>query len=108
MVPELSDHAGTASVTAPIFRARYPTLLPFTAVKCRLSQLDIDIVVCLAHPVSQFTSTPRLGRALGDVPLEIFRAYPAGVQLREELDERHDVRLLRRCRFIRICSGDGV
>lgn len=83
------------SVTSPVLPPCPPPLLPLGAVKYRLPQFDIDIVVSVAQPFPKFSATARSYGVFSYVILEVFGAYPARVEPREELDKTNDVVLLR-------------
>lgn len=83
------------SIATSVPRPRPPSLIPPPTIKRRLPKLDINLIMRPAHPLTQALPTLNLGRILGNVPLEILRADPARVELREEPHEGDHVVLLR-------------
>ena len=83
-------------ITSPILPPRPPPLLPPPTIKFLLPQLPINLIMRLTHPLAQ--PLPPLHSWLVSPPahplLEILRADPAGIDLREQGEERAHVGLL--------------
>ena len=100
--------SANSSVTAPIRWPRPPPLLPPRAVKHRLAQLHVDVVVRAAQPLPKVVAAGHARGVPGNVGLEVVGAHPARVQPREEADEAREVRLLRARRRLRVLRRDAV
>lgn len=92
----------------PILPPGPPPFFPLGAVECRLAQLAVDLVVSLAQPIAELVAASGLDGLLRYVPLEVFGAYPAGVQLCEQMHKTPDIGLLRCRRRRRVRRGDRV
>lgn len=67
------------SVAPPILPPCPPTLLPPGAVKDRLSEFLVDIVVGITQPSAKLAATAGFDRIFADVGLEVLSADPARV-----------------------------
>lgn len=81
-------------IAAPVLPPRPPPLLPLGAVKDRLAELDVDIVVRITEPLAELAAAAGLHGILADVRAKVVGTNPARVQLRKELDEADKVILL--------------
>lgn len=83
-------HFSTTSsrITPPVLPPRPPPLLPLPTIKLLLPQLDINRIMCLAHPLPKLAATAN-ARCIDLHPvLEVLGAHPARVQLAERAQER--------------------
>lgn len=97
-------------IASSILPATSPPVLPLRAIKLALPQLYVDSVMSFAHPASKFFPAAHARRIpiLLHPVLEITRAMPTWVQLREYMQERFCVGLKLRGRLDGISSRDGV
>lgn len=106
-IPSIPTHRPSKykSITPPILPPSPPPLLPKPTIKFLLPQLPIHLIMRLTHPRPEIRPPPQprlitSTRLRHPVP-EIIRTHPAGVQARENLQERPHLALL----FLRRLHG---
>lgn len=97
------------SITPSILPARPPPLFPLIAIETALTQLDINRIMRLAHPLAKLVSAadPRVIAVFHPRP-EIVRAHPTRVHLSEQVDELPSLILLCEGRSLWVCCCHGV
>lgn len=95
-------------IAAPVLPPGPPPLLPLPAIKRRLPQLPVHLVVGLAQPVPKLVPAARPNLPPLHVLLEVLGAHPARVELGEEAHEALELRLLLWGRRGRVSRGYRV
>lgn len=102
----------TALIAPPILPPIPPPLLPKSTVKNRLAQLLIHLIMRLAHPPPKLLPPTDLRlvapRGLSHPVPEILSAHPAGIQLREDVQEGAHLGLLGLGCGVGVCGCEGV
>ena len=87
-------HAVSLSITGAVFGTVPPPLVDFEAVKLRLAQLGVDLVVLPAQPLGEPPPTRHHRRLLLDLGPKVSGAVVARVKAAERPDKLGQVRLL--------------